>query len=218
MSSPQEETHPGWLLIRANRVQSTGTRLFDSEITHHQYVKIEIDSCLRKRALQHDWIHPTKTRVIINLSMAQWGAFVSSFGDGGGVPATLEYFEGEVDGIPLESRFDESIKDIKGATIKGMDGIQKAFAAVEEARAHKAGKKEMDQLMFNLRCMINNIPANMAFAANTLTEHAENVVAKSRADIEAMMVGFNNNATNQLEKPSVLELNAYTEVYEGDHQ
>lgn len=167
-----EETHPAWLLIRANRVHSTGERLFDSEITHREYVRVEIDTCTRKRSLQQDWIHPDKTRAIINMSMAQWGAFVSSFGDGGGVPATLEYWEGErIERIPTESRFDESIQDVKKATTKGMASIKKAFNDVQEARARNAGKREMNSLMHHLQCMIENMPANMAFAANSLTEH-----------------------------------------------
>jgi hypothetical protein len=82
-----EETHESWLLIRANHVTSTpGARLFDSEIAHQHYVVVTVTRCRRRRDLKRDWLFNDETLLEMSMSQAQWGAFVSSFGQGAGAP------------------------------------------------------------------------------------------------------------------------------------
>jgi hypothetical protein len=182
-----DETHESWLLIGADRVQSSGTWLFDSDIRHQHYVVVTITRCTRKRDLHRDWLHSTEQLLEMFMSMAQWGAFVSSFGDGGGVPATLGWLTGVgmVPGAPVESRLMESHAEVRGAANKAFDGVQKAFERLEALYDAKAGRRELTEAMRTLHYAIQNAPANVEFAAKSLTEHTENVVAKARADIEA---------------------------------
>lgn len=189
------ESHESWLLIRAGKVSSMGprggARLFDSEIGHQHYIVVTISRCWRKRDLKRDWMHATQTLAEIAMSHAQWGAFVSSFGDGGGVPATLQFLVGDgmvAAAAEAESRLSVSARDVRTAGNEAFAEIKQRQEAIEEAFERGAGKREMRELIRSMHYAIQNAPANMEFAAESLTEHAENVVTKARSDIEAMAV------------------------------
>ncbi len=182
-----DETHESWLLIGANHVQSSPSQwLFDSEIAHQHYIVVTVTRCSRKRELSHDWLDDTKVLLKVAMSQAQWGAFVSSFGRRG-VPATLQYLGGigSVPEAPAQSRFDESHAEVRQSGEKALGDISRGYDAVMEA-FETGGKKALRETLRDLRYAIQNAPANMEFAAKSLTEHVENVVTKARADIEGM--------------------------------
>lgn len=120
------------------------------------------------------------------MSMAQWGAFVSSFNHGDGVPCTLTIREGapiEQETNP-ESRLAVTAQEVADKTRQGIAEIAAAVANVKTAAA--TGKKSpLNAAIHDLDCAIRNLPSNMRFAADTLTGHAEDVVTKARFDIEA---------------------------------
>lgn len=183
------ETHESWIQLVANKVSATpGVRLFDSELTHNRYIQVGVHRCARKRDLNRDWVHTTELICELAMSEAQWGAFVSSFGGGGGVPATLTWLDGPVPGFPFESRLDESHREVKDAGEKALKEIQAAYDELAAAFDEGAGKKVMRERIHHLGSRLKGGPANMAFAAKSLTEHVETVVTKARADIEAMVL------------------------------
>lgn len=194
----QCEEHESWILVHANRI-SGGAHLFDSEIMHQHFVRVTIERVERRRDLNRDWLFAKKTLVEFDMSMSQWGAFVSSFGSSG-VPATLTHFfadpeitsrvntYGRVREAEHKPRLEESHREVKEAADKALEKIAEAYEAVEEAYERKAGRREMTPLLQTLRAHLRNAPANMKFAAESLTEHVENVVTKARDDIEAMAV------------------------------
>lgn len=185
-----DETHESWLLVRANRYTSTGTRLFDSDIPHQQFVGVTITRCSRKRDLHRDWLHAEEVLMEFSLSQAQWGAFVSSFGDGSGVPATLTFLTGAgmVPQAPGESRLDESHREVREAASEAVKDLTEAYERVMTVFNGGGGKRDLREALRTLGIRIGNTPSNMAFAAESLTEHVENVVTKARADIEGMVL------------------------------
>lgn len=204
------ETHESWLLVRANRVSSTGTRLFDSELPHAQFVTVTISRCVRDRLLKHDQLHATTVLLEFDLSLAQWGAFVSSFGDGEGVPATLSFLagEGRVPSAPHESRLAQSHREVREAAAESLGEVQAAFAEVERLFEAKAGRRDLGAAVRHLHHTLRNAPASMTFAAESLTAHAENVVAKARADIEGMVLGAIENGQLGTGALAQLQLNS----------
>ncbi len=183
------EQHESWITVAASQVQSTGCRLFDSEITHRHYITVRVCRCSRSRDLNHDWIHSERQLMEFAMSQAQWGAFVSSFGQGNGVPATLFYdHDGPVAQAPYESRLRESAREVRNAGDKATAEIAGAYAELETAFERGAGKREMRDLMRTLKYRVQNAPSGMEFAADSLSKHVENVVTKARADVEAMAV------------------------------
>lgn len=192
-----DETHESWLLIRASRISSTpGARLFDSEIAHQHFIRVSVQRCTRKRALglpldlHRDWHYPVALPLIeVDMSEAQWGAFVSSFGSSG-VPATLSLFDGQrIPGVAgSDSRLARSHEDVREASRRAVEKVQDAQRAVQEAFERGAGKREMRDLLRTLQAVTGNLPSNMAFAAESLSAHAETVVTKMRSDVEGMVM------------------------------
>jgi hypothetical protein len=197
-----DEEHESWLLVGAHKI-SGGTRLFDSEISHQHWIRVHVSRCSRKRDLKHDWLHQTDLICEFDMSEAQWGAFVSSFGHGTGVPATLTFLQGVgmVPEAPFESRLAQSVKEVHEAGKESMQKVQESYERLQAAFDRGAGKKEMRELLMNHKYVVQNVPANMKFAADSLTEHAENVVTKAKADIEAMVLRAEEGA-KQLKAPN----------------
>jgi hypothetical protein len=183
-----DEEHPSFGVVRLTRVTAQpGRRLFDSSLPHNQYVNMQVARATRTRSLHHDWIHGSlDTLLDINLSLTQWGAMVSSFGVGGGTPVTLHRVAGEL--MPEaahESRLAQTSREVADSARKSTDKIREAAQAVTDAFESKAGRRVMADVISNLQHAVDGVPNNMKFAADTLTRHAEDVVSKAKADIEA---------------------------------
>lgn len=181
------EQHPGWVLVGASRVSAgpPGAALFDSDIRHQHYVVVRVKRAARNRDLNHDWKYGIGVPIVeFAMSEAQWASFVSSMNTGDGVPATLEWDatldNPEVPRVPYEPRLQVSMGEVHDAASKAGEQIAKAFAAYKE-------KKTVDNLR-SLEAAIRNMTPNLDYAAQTLGEHAENVVQRARADIEAFVV------------------------------
>jgi hypothetical protein len=177
-----EETHPAWGLIGASRVSSgRGTPLFDSDILHQHYVVVRLKRASRQRSLHNDHKHGREELVEIALSEAQWASFVSTMNIGDGVPCTIEHVSREtMPRVEHDPRLAVSMDEVGRAAEKAIEEIQAAFSAYQ--------KKKTAENRRTLEYAIKNAPSNMSFAAKSLSEHAENVVQRARADIEAMVV------------------------------
>lgn len=176
------EAHPAWGLIGASRVSSSppGVALFDSDIRHQHYVIVRLKRASRKRDLGRDWKHSEEQIVEVAMSEAQWASFVSSMNVGDGVPCTIERVGTEgMPGVEYEPRLAVSMDEVDNAAHKAIEEIQAAFDAYQEHRT-AANRRTLEYA-------IKNAPSNMSFAAKSLSEHAENVVQRARADIEAMV-------------------------------
>lgn len=184
------ETHPAFGMIGAYRVTSTpGAVLFDSDLTHHHSVVLRISTAERHRDLNRDWMHSKKEFVEVQMSEAQWAAFVSSMNTSG-VPCTIRRREDDYDipGLPYEPRLGASIAEVREAADQAVAKIKESHDALVAAFEGGAGKKEMRERIRDLSIKIQHMPANTQFAAKSLNEHVENVVQKARMDLEAMVV------------------------------
>lgn len=182
-----DEEHPAFGMISVNRCQGTPRTLFDSEIQHSHTVRLTITRAIRRRMLNRDWLHGTRDLIEIEMSEAQWASHVASMGIGSGTACTLRRVEAE-DGsgyaptpdLPYEPRMEQSLGEVRGAVDALLTDIKDALAAYEASKTVK-----------NLRALhstIENASGNAAYAAKSLSEHAENTVSKARADVEAMVL------------------------------
>ena len=177
-----DETHPAFGMIGASRVSGRAV-LFDSDVEHQHFVVLRIGRATRRRDLHRDWIHSSSRADIVEVAMseAQWASMISSMNTSG-VPCTIRHTEkdGAMPSLDFESRLDLSHKEVKGRTEEALAEVLEAFEAVKE-KPTKANIRTLEIRM-------GNLPANMQFAATSLTEHAETVVQKSRADVEAFVI------------------------------
>lgn len=190
-----DEQHPAFGLVSVHRITSSpGEVLFQSDVRHVEYVRMEVHEADRKRDLKHDWVHPKRLVCEISLSMTQFASMVASGGTSG-VPCTIEsvnggdHGTGQRPGLNPESRLAITTEEVKAAAAKAYGNIMDAFFALEEAltttgAGSAAAKKTA---LRSLRSAIANAAPNVEYATKTLDEHAEAVVEKSRADIEAMV-------------------------------
>ncbi len=185
------ESHPAFGMAMFNRTSGGNSTLFDSDITHFRVVTFRVERARRKRMLSRDWITPGKTLFEIQMSEAQFGALVSSFGSSG-VPVTITHIETDWDipGIDSLPRFAENMAEIRGAAQEQVDRASDAMASMRAAlypenKRPKIGliKKAFQQI----EIVLGNLPLNLEYTSRQMTEHVENVVTKAKADIEAMV-------------------------------
>jgi hypothetical protein len=178
-----DEKHPAWGRVTVTRSQGTPVALFDSDIKHQHTVNVSLHTAKRKRDLHRDWIHTGKTKFEFQMSESQWAEFVASVGQGSGTSCTIRFDMSQDDpivpGVMFESRLKQSSNEVRGAANEAIKHVMEAFEKVEE----KPNKGNIRDLGY----AIKNLPSNLAFAADSLTEHMEGVVSKARADIEAMI-------------------------------
>lgn len=183
-----DEEHPSFGVARLYRARcSPARRLFDSSIGHHEYVRLEIARATRTRSLHRDWIHgEVDTLIEVNMSLTQWGALVSSFNHGSGSPVTIARVGRErMPEADHVSRLAVTAREVSEAATVRTEQIRGAVEAIESAFEARAGRREMADLIRDLSVAVGNLPSNMRYVADSLTEHAEDVVSKARADIEA---------------------------------
>ena len=183
------ESHPAYGAIRAARITSTpGAVLFDSDIRHQHLVRLTVTRMDRQRDLNRDWLRPGMLPLIeVDMSEAQWASFVSSLNTSG-VPCTLRATETQqnVPGLEFAPRLQVSLQETRKAADRAFATIREAMQELESLDG-KAGVKARREAMRKLHYAIENAPKNAEFAGQSLAEHAENVVQKARADVEAMV-------------------------------
>ena len=178
------ETHNAFGIATVSRGHGSGRSLFQSDILHRESITLRIKRADRTR--NHDWTFGTEELIEVEMSLAQWGALISSQGISSGTPVTIRWVGSEMmDDIPFQPRIQENLAEVKGSFQKTFAQVQKAFERVESAFDEKKGMKEQREAIRSLKHVIANIPTNATFAVKSLKEAAEHVVSQATADIEA---------------------------------
>ena len=181
------ETHPAFGVATVTRSQGTPRALFQSDLKHSETITLTVLTAERGRSLMHDWVHPRKTLVEIEMSLAQWGALVSAMGIGSGVPVTLRHTETQtyVDDLPYEPRIGTVVDEAKGAVGKLMERVKERYAVLRAAVDEKQGVKAIREATHSLGYAIDGAESNTEFAMKSVQGAAEHVVSQARADVEA---------------------------------
>lgn len=189
------QSHPAFGLVKTSRVHTTGIRLFDSELKHHEYIEIGIYEAEMELDREHP--RPRRSRdkrrpiVEFRLSQAQWAAMVSSFGIGEGVPCTLSYrCFGDTERLPdiaeQQSVRDKFESQIKASASKEIERIGEEVARLGElAKKGKAGKRELEDVYTSLQAAVSNLPGNLSFATKLMQESMDKIVSSGKAEVEA---------------------------------
>lgn len=185
-----EETHPAFGVITVHRGSGSGVALFQSDVLHHDTITLGIHGAVRIRDLNHDWVHSRDTLIEVEVSLAQWGAIVSSVGIGSGVPVTIRRREGEpfVPTLPYQPRIATNLDEVQGSIGKLFARAEETFAAVEDAIEGKKGIRAVRDALRQHHNAIARASANPAFAVESLARAAETVTSQVRSDIEAQVL------------------------------
>lgn len=183
----REDTHPAFGVAVVNRSSGTSRTLFQSDLRHRDTIHLSIRRAERIRDLNRDWVHPRDELIEVEMSLAQWGALVSSIGIGSGVPVTLRRTEQDVrvPEIPFEPRIAASVAETRGAVARLLARARESFEAVTDAVEGRRGVKAIRDALRTHQSVLNNAESNAAFAVTSLAEAAEDVTSQAKADIEA---------------------------------
>lgn len=144
------------------------------------------------------------------MSEAQWAAFVSSFGLGGGVQCTIRHRDGKgVPGIPLRDEANEFRAEMSDQSKDALAALKSAAAAVSAA---KMSKKDAETILGGIRKAAQEIGVNADFVQECFDRHMEERLSKAKIEINAYM----ENAVREAGLEALLETNKPILSIEGD--
>lgn len=173
------ERHPAYGVIRLGR--GTGHNvLVGSDFIHQHCVTIEISVAELHRGLHEDRWHARKTLIEVDLSEAQWATYVSSVGNGSGVPCTIRRVEaGPVSRLPdPKPRTEQFSAELD----QKLGQIRERVAMLQKMVEEGAGKKALRDGLHQVSMAIGG---NLDFVATQFTEHMEKTVESAKAEIHA---------------------------------
>jgi len=177
--------HPAYGMIGAYRTSGRSV-LYGSDFVHDHYITVRIKHSDMRRGLSNDWYHGGKEIVEINLSEAQWAAFVSSMNVGDGVPCTLSYIQGQtVPGIPEVINRKIQFSSELESNMKGAVAALKELA--ERIETSKLSGRAKDDLNGLVHKAIMEIGSNSEFVAEQFGEHMEESVSRAKTEIAAFL-------------------------------
>lgn len=184
------ETHPAFGVAVVTRSSGSPRSLFQSDVLHHQVITLSIQTADRTRDLNHDWVHSRDTLVEVELSLAQWGALVSSVGLGSGVPVTIRRTESRafVPTLPYQPRIKASLGEVTGSIDKLFARAKETLETLADAIENKKGVRAVRDALRMHSSTITNASNNSEFAVTSLAEAGEKVTSQVRADIESQIL------------------------------
>lgn len=167
--------------------------LFGSDVAHHGSMRISLYRAHLDRGVEHDFIGQDGLICQFELSAAQFAQFITSQGAGSGTPCTLSYgpaIESKLVDYPaiekIESKMDMHRRGVLESAIEQVNKIKKSFDAVNALMAGPSiSKNAMRDALFDLKCMIDNTPANMEFTVSSAEKALEAAVSDAKIEIES---------------------------------
>lgn len=179
-------THPAFAQVTVNRI-SGQTVLYGSDFRHNGFVRVTVYQSELRRDLSNDWHYGKRKLVEFDLSEAQWGAMVSSFGMGDGTPCTLTSFNGErMPGIPLRDEahlFKVEANEALKKTVTRLKTLRDKI----EAGVQGLSKTRQQEMLTEVNGAINALASSLPFIADEFGEHMEKRQEKAKSEIHGYM-------------------------------
>jgi hypothetical protein len=185
-----QETHPAFGIASVTRSTGTSTPLFQSDVLHNTTVHLSISGAVRGRHLNRDYVHGDESIVEVEMSMAQWGALVSSVGIGSGVPVTIRRTQ-LIDVVPdlaYEPRLQQNVTEVHTSIDKLMERSRSTLEDLTEAIEGKKGARAIREALSAHTGSITHAANNADFAVKKLVDAGEQVTSQVRADIESQIL------------------------------
>lgn len=181
-------THPSYGQLEVSRCSSSGAHpLYGSSIKHRETLRIRLYSSTSKRSLSNNWYHPGWTMFEVEMSPSQWAEFISSIGNGGGVPCTIRFAEGkQVEDPPFISERANSDTEFDSTVKSAFAKLDQMLAEIEDLLAKpsvtKADRVKIKGLLYSAR---QELMSNLAFVKDQFTEQMDKTVLSAKGEIEA---------------------------------
>lgn len=189
-SEELEFTHPAYAQIEVSRVSGSHTSLYDSDFKHNHYIVIRVQGSRIMRHLNKDWHHSDSIpKIEIAMSESQWATMVSSLNMGGGVPCTLQRFNGEVvPGIPAPiARHDQYAAEIKedlAEAVAEMDALDKLIEESGLSKTKAAALRE------KVRSARSTLTGSIPWIVESADKHMEKTAERGKQEVQGYMLGM----------------------------
>lgn len=182
-------THPSYGMVGFNRWQGGGGKLFGSAVVTHQGISLTIKRASRHHHLNQDWYMGEQELIRVEMTEAQFAQLITSFGQGDGVPCTLNWIAGE-GSIKAESniqseaelihtRFKEEAKVIA-------DRLKASTQAIKDiANNSKMSMKDKKAIADAADAFTNQAQSHMPFLLSQLHEAADKIVTQAKTEVAA---------------------------------
>lgn len=187
------ERHPAYAVIGASRItygaydgSTAGTYLFGSDFRHRNSVRIVVMGASVSRGLSHDWPHGDLNRQYVELEMseAQWAAFVSTLNVGDGVQCTVRYVNGEE--VPGIARIPDRAQQFSGEAKEHLLAVEKHLAQLRQTvEDSKLSAKAKDDLLSLCTRMHNDLTPNIDYVGKAFAEHVERTTERAKIEVNA---------------------------------
>ena len=185
---------PSFVMLGFSRVQSTGQRLFGSQLEHHNYITMTISEAEYNRdsELHSDWYF-SGTRPLLEgaMSAEQFAEAITTMNVGSGVPATLTFHNGERFEMPsmptkaeqfkeeIDARVKEKIDEINALTSKIKERFEDPKPLKVDEKKELLSSLEQATLIFN---------SYLPFVMKQFEESMGKIVVESKAAVEAFVM------------------------------
>ncbi len=185
--------HPAYGVVTLSQVRSSqGERMFGSDLPHDHFVRIDIcHATLRRKAGSETPMSDNRPAICsIEMSYAQFVAFVMSGGDGGGTPCSVRYIQGEeVPGIACVQDKGEALRaEVQDSAYRAVsESMRQLEAWMAMVDAGRMGKKEMREKVRGAMISLGNLPSNLGYSIEVGQQAIDQGVHDAKIDIEAFM-------------------------------
>lgn len=183
-------THPAFGTLTACRV-SGQINLFGSNIPHNGFMRVELSTAsLTTGPLMHDHVHGGHEIIArVDMSEAQWVAFISRTNVGGGVPCTIDMRQvGPLERMPELPDFDGPAQKLAGLIdsklLKNQAHVKKHAKATRELLDGLPVRKR-EAIEYQLGLLEQHLMENHEYAGERLINAKEQLVLEAKMEMEA---------------------------------
>ena len=184
----KRQSHPSYAVIRFNRVHNGTRALFGSSIKHSDLISLEIEHAELDRGLHKDWIHPTTNILRAVMSYSQFAEAITSFGQGEGLPITLEYLypDGSIEEPPFQGKVEQFEKEFQDQLQTNTQTAENAKNTIAEILKKKTiGKSDRDTIMNLLDSIVKETVNNTSFVYTAFNKQMDKTISEAKGEIEA---------------------------------
>lgn len=181
-------SHPSYGVMRFNKCHVHPRALFGSSIKHSDLVTLEIDYAELSRGFNGDWIHPRNHILRASMSFSQFAEAITSFGDGVGIPITLEMTEylGRIEPLEFHGKIEQFENEFKETLDKNSETTKNAKTEIAQILEKKSiGKGDREKILRLLDQIISQTTSNTAFVYDQFNKQMNKTVSEAKSEIEA---------------------------------
>lgn len=189
-------SHPAFGAICVNRVSGSfghDTKLHASDFKHQKYISLEIHEAVINR--QDSWDHHMPTKKVFEIAMteAQWATFVSSFGQGSGVPCTLTWLKGQGRFPTID--MEPQVEHLRTKALERVDQLLNPILELEKLLATAKMPVGVRKSLQAQTCKLKQeLQHNLPYFLKNFEEHMETTVEKAKSEVHAYISNRINEA------------------------